>query len=121
MSCRGLRYLCGNQIYGAFVLNRRVDLHAIDAMPARWRGDDGSSPLDGASAVASSPRNDLVKNYRVHPTHWLICAQISTITKYIDINAMTTLKDRTSAGVFWEMGVSSSDWLSTLSAVRVAS
>jgi len=54
-------HLCGNQIYGAFVLNRRVDLHAIDAMPARWRGDDGSSPLDGASAVASSPRNDLVK------------------------------------------------------------
>ena len=25
----------GNQIYGAFVLNRRVDLHAIDATPAR--------------------------------------------------------------------------------------
>ena len=24
--------------YGAFVLNRRVDLHAIDAPPARWRG-----------------------------------------------------------------------------------
>ena len=34
-------YLCGNQIYGAFVLNRRVDLHAIDATPARWRGDAG--------------------------------------------------------------------------------
>ena len=34
----GLR-LCGNQIYGAFVLNLRVDLHAIDATPARWRGD----------------------------------------------------------------------------------
>ena len=46
--------LCGNQIYGAFVLNRRVDLHAIDATPARWRGDDGSSPLDGASAATSS-------------------------------------------------------------------
>ena len=27
-----------------------------------------SSPLDGASAATSSPRNDLVKNYRVHPT-----------------------------------------------------
>ena len=27
--------LCGNQIYGAFVLNRRVDLHAIDVTPAR--------------------------------------------------------------------------------------
>ena len=38
--------LCGNQIYGAFDLNRRVDLHAIDATPARWRGDVGSSPLD---------------------------------------------------------------------------
>ena len=33
---------------GAFVLNRRVDLHAIDATPARWRGDVGSLPLDGA-------------------------------------------------------------------------
>ena len=61
-----------SKFYGAFVLNRRVDLHAIDATPARWRGDGGSSPLDGASAAASSPRNDLVKNYRVHPTHWLI-------------------------------------------------
>ena len=27
------------RFYGAFVLNRRVDLHAIDAAPARWRGD----------------------------------------------------------------------------------
>jgi hypothetical protein len=41
------QYLCGTQIYGAFVLNRRVDRHAIDATPARRRGDVGSSPLDG--------------------------------------------------------------------------
>jgi hypothetical protein len=34
--------LCGNQIYGAFVVNRRVDLDAVDAAPARWRGDVGS-------------------------------------------------------------------------------
>ena len=34
-----------------------------------------SSPLDGASTAASSPRNDLVKNYR-HPTHWLISTQV---------------------------------------------
>ena len=39
--------------YGAFVL------HAIDATPARWRGDVGSSQLDGAS----------------DPTHWLISTQ----------------------------------------------
>ena len=39
-------------------MNRRVDLHAIDAPPARWRGDVGSSPLDGASAATSSPRNE---------------------------------------------------------------
>ena len=38
-----------SKFYGAFALNRRVDLHAIDATPARWRGDAGSSPLDGAS------------------------------------------------------------------------
>ena len=37
-----------SKFYGAFVLNRRVYLHAIDAPPARWRGDAGSSPLDGA-------------------------------------------------------------------------
>ena len=41
---------------GAFVLHHRVVLHAIDAMPARWRGDAGSSPLDRARTAASSPR-----------------------------------------------------------------
>ena len=43
-----------SKFYGAFVLNRRVVLHAIDATPARWRGDAGSSPLDVASTAASS-------------------------------------------------------------------
>ena len=40
---------------GAFVLNRRIVLHAIDATPARWRGNAGSSLLDRASTAASSP------------------------------------------------------------------
>jgi len=44
--------LCGNQIRDAFVPTRRVDLHAIDATPARWRSDAGSSPLDGANTAA---------------------------------------------------------------------
>ena len=57
--------------------NLRVDLHAIDATPARWRDDAGSSPFDGASTAASSPRNDLVKNHR-HPIHCLIYAQATT-------------------------------------------
>ena len=39
-----------SKFYGAFVLNHRVDLHAIDATPARWRGDAGSSPLEGTAA-----------------------------------------------------------------------
>ena len=64
-----------SKFYGAFVLNHRVVLHAIDATPARWRGDAGSSPLDGASTAASSPRNDIVKNCRVHPRHRLISTQ----------------------------------------------
>ena len=51
-----------SKFYGAFVLNYRVVLHAIDATPARWRGDAGSSPLDRA----------------VHPTHWLISTQLVT-------------------------------------------
>ena len=42
----------------------RVDLHAIDATPARRRGDVASSPLDGARTAASSPRHDFL-----HPTH----------------------------------------------------
>ena len=41
-----------SKFYGTFVLNHRVDLHAIDAALARWRGDAGSSPLNGASAAA---------------------------------------------------------------------
>ena len=59
----------------------RVVLHAIDATPARWRGDAGSSPLDRTRTAASSPRNDLVKNYRVHPTHWLISTRNRTRTR----------------------------------------
>ena len=66
-----------SKFYGAFVPNHRVVLDAIDATPARWRGDAGSSPLDRARAVASLPRNDLVKYCRVHPTHWLISTQVS--------------------------------------------
>ena len=61
------------KFYGAFALNLPVDLHAIDAPPARWRGNAGYSPLDGASTAASSPRNDLV-----YPTHSLISTQSDT-------------------------------------------
>ena len=35
-----------SKFYGAFALNHRVVLHAIDATPARWRGDAGSSLLE---------------------------------------------------------------------------
>ena len=66
------------KFYGAFVLYRRVVLHAIDVTPARWRGDAGSSPLDGTSASTSSPRNDLVKNCRC-TRHWLISTQAPTV------------------------------------------
>ena len=59
-----------------YVAFSRVVLHAIDVTPARWRGDAGSSPLDRARTAASSPRNDFVKNCRVHPTHWLISTQV---------------------------------------------
>ena len=33
----GLAPVWKSKIYGAFALNRRVDIHAIDAAPARWR------------------------------------------------------------------------------------
>ena len=41
-----------SKFYDAFVLTRRVGLHAIDATPARWCGDAGSSPLDRARSAA---------------------------------------------------------------------
>ena len=59
-----------SKFYGAFVLNHRVVLHAVDA-----------SLLDGvampilAAAGAARPRRRremTLKNCRVHPTHWLI-------------------------------------------------
>ena len=54
--------LCENQI-----LRRvRVDLHAIDATPARWRGDAGSLSLDRARD------GRVIAEY---PTHWLISTQ----------------------------------------------
>ena len=31
-----------------------------------------------------SPRNDLVKNYRVHPTHWLISTQVAAADAHPD-------------------------------------
>ena len=51
------------KFYGAFVLNRRVVLHAIDATLARWRGDAFSSPLDGASTAASSGAPDTLVDF----------------------------------------------------------
>ena len=42
-------FLCGNENFTA-------------RSPPRWRGDVGSSPLDGTSATASSPQKDLVKS-----------------------------------------------------------
>jgi hypothetical protein len=50
--CYGCNPVWKSKFYGAFVLNRRVVLHAIDATPARWRGGACSSPLDGASTAA---------------------------------------------------------------------
>ena len=37
-----------SKFYGAFALNHRIILHAIDVTPARWRDDVDSSPLDEA-------------------------------------------------------------------------
>ena len=45
-----------SKFHGTFVLNHHVVLHAIDATPARWRGDAGSSPLDRARTAAPCTR-----------------------------------------------------------------
>jgi len=48
------------------VLNHRAVLHAIDATPARWRGDAGSSPLDRARTAASAP--DTLVDFHTGPS-----------------------------------------------------
>ena len=76
----------------SFFFFTMLNLHAIDATtPARWRGGAGSSPLDRASTAASWPRNDVVKSYRLHPTHWLISTQ-ATDLRTGAINDLVVLK-----------------------------
>ena len=58
------------------MLNLRLDLHAIDATPTHGVAMPVPQPLDQARTAASSPRNDLVKNCRVHPSHSLISTQV---------------------------------------------
>ena len=73
--CASCEKQCINQIVATRPrLNH--DVHTIDATSPRWRGRGGLLPLDSVSTVAYSPWKDLVKNYRVHPTHWLIYAQV---------------------------------------------
>ncbi len=42
-----------SKFYGAFVLNQNVVLHAIDATPARWRGDFHTGRRNSSSTTAS--------------------------------------------------------------------
>ena len=44
-----------SKCYGAFVLNQNVVLHAIDATPARWRGDFHTGRRNSSSTTASPP------------------------------------------------------------------
>ncbi len=42
-------------------------------------------PLNQARTAAPSPRNGLVKNCRVHPTHWLISTQVAVAIRSSDL------------------------------------
>ena len=42
---RWRRSVWKSKFYGAFAQNHRIVLHAIDATPARWRGDAGSTQV----------------------------------------------------------------------------
>jgi hypothetical protein len=60
------REFCGPRVLTLSYLpvwksNRRVDLNAIDATPARRRGDVGSSPLDGAPGTLVDFRSGIYR------------------------------------------------------------
>ena len=82
-------------------------------LDARWCG---LSPLDSARTAASSPRNDFVKNYRVHPTHWLICAQVgySDWDEVASYQSWSPLKSKGTLGgaySYIDATVSEGEWL----------
>ena len=56
-----------------------ANLEAIDKLIDKDEKTSKQSIMEAITkhTAASSPRNDLVKNYR-HPTHWLISTQAST-------------------------------------------
>ena len=65
----------------SFIFVTCVKIKILRRVPSTRRlldGDADSSRFDGAKAAASSPRNDLGKDYRVHPTHRLISTQFAT-------------------------------------------
>ena len=84
-----------SKFYGPFVLNHRVVLHAIDATPARWRGDAGSSPLDRARSACTR--------------HWLVSTQVKIGTTYASYAREVLQPDyerfvSTTAAPFFEAG-----------------
>ena len=56
--------------------SRRPPRRRRDACSMAWRCRFLAARR--ARTAASSPRNDLVKNFRVHPAHWLISTQTGT-------------------------------------------
>ena len=60
-----------------------ANLEAIDKLIDKDEKTSKQSIMEAITkhTAASSPRNDLVKNYRVHPTHWLIFTQASTSSR----------------------------------------
>ena len=64
------------KIYGAFVLNRRVVLHAIDATPARWRGARRSQASDTVTPVDFRTGNATCQHDHWRRGHKQMCKKI---------------------------------------------
>ena len=82
------------KIYGAFSPTSTPSARRLPA----WRGD-ACSTLDRARTAASSPRNDLVKSCRVHPTHLLISTRWTRTASSPGRRPWSTASRRTRAAV----------------------
>ena len=81
------------KIYGTFVLNHRVVLHAIDATPARWR-------------VMPVPHRSTSQDGRaVHPTHWSISHRSIRPRNWISALVLLSLSQLVSAIMGGFLGV----------------
>jgi hypothetical protein len=101
-----------SKFYGAFVLNHRVVLHAIDATPVRWRGDAGFTQVGNKRSHEDDGRFWIqLPDFRQRFRTVDLCR-----VKNGQLKERNTLKERTAAesAADAEAAAAEDDWLAEI-------